>query len=930
MAKVKTILGKVGFTPKGTWEQGSYDFLDLVTSGGSSYVSRADENTAALTDENKWMLLAKKGETGAAFTFDDFTPEQLAQLKGEKGDPFEYEDFTDEQIEALKKPAIDAAEVAEAAAEEARNLPKIQDGYFWLYDPAQKKYVQTTSPATGKSPKISGGTWWIWDDDLSQYVNTNVSVSSDYELTKAKVEGVLTGDIATHNHAAQLAVALADYVKAVAGKQLSTEDFTTALKNKLNGLSNYDDAAVQSAITTINERIDTLVGGSASTAIDTFREIEAFLAGITDTKTLTGLLNDLKAEITALIPTKLSQLTNDNNTVQDANYVHTDNNYTNAEKAKLAKMNIIPTLDHEPGEDNLTFTDAEGTHTYLIGDFARVFDSDKQEYVFFQLNDIADGKAVWKLSGSGGGAASDDETIIVSLTTNQSGKDDQIIGATINVRYNDKTEAHVWDGQSFTVRIPAGAEYTIEVVDNMLQFRAPAAVTLTSVAGYIRLINLTCLAELAKISARAEDGGNVGNMTVTVTETGSGNIRYQGVIGNGIEVLFPYNVQYRVSWSGESNTYLLPSDASYTANTAARSIVGEFVGLPFSRLIFDKTIADSANITGAGEGAILDIIAKMRRCLVKKTAEGEVAIAYLNNDDSTKYEDGTAAVLTGTEGDVMVYKPSFYYKYEKVDDNQFAYLISEYNIGGEYIHSPASLIGAYKAYQTGSKLYSRSGVAPSGSYTQPNAVIYANARGAGYQIIDVEQHSMIALLFFAKYGNRNSQAILGTGNTDYTSTTGSTNSLGNRDTAAAVSGAASFAGIEGVHGYMYEWVGGVTINNGLWTITTPDGSTRTAQAGATTGWIMEIRAAEGSFFDVIPLTVGGSESTYYADYYNYQTGARVLARSCNGANAYGGVSCTNAYFAASSASAVIGSRLAFRGVIREAESVTAFKALAVL
>lgn len=45
------------------------------------------------------------------------------------------------------------------------------------------------------------------------------------------------------------------------------------------------------------------------------------------------------AEILAIlktkIPTKLSQLTNDNNYVQDANYVHTDNNYTTAEKTKL-------------------------------------------------------------------------------------------------------------------------------------------------------------------------------------------------------------------------------------------------------------------------------------------------------------------------------------------------------------------------------------------------------------------------------------------------------------------------------------------------------------------------------------------------------------------------------------------------------------------
>lgn len=41
-------------------------------------------------------------------------------------------------------------------------------------------------------------------------------------------------------------------------------------------------------------------------------------------------------KVETLIPTKLSQLTNDGNYVADASYVHTDNNYTNAEKSKLA------------------------------------------------------------------------------------------------------------------------------------------------------------------------------------------------------------------------------------------------------------------------------------------------------------------------------------------------------------------------------------------------------------------------------------------------------------------------------------------------------------------------------------------------------------------------------------------------------------------
>lgn len=52
---------------------------------------------------------------GLPFTYEDFTPEQLAKLKGDKGAPFTFEDFTAAQIELLRKPATDAAAQANEA-----------------------------------------------------------------------------------------------------------------------------------------------------------------------------------------------------------------------------------------------------------------------------------------------------------------------------------------------------------------------------------------------------------------------------------------------------------------------------------------------------------------------------------------------------------------------------------------------------------------------------------------------------------------------------------------------------------------------------------------------------------------------------------------------------------------------------------------------
>ena len=69
----------------------------------------------------EWLesLIGPRGERGEAFTYADFTPEQLAALigpegpegpegpagpQGEKGDAFTYEDFTPEQLAALTGP----------------------------------------------------------------------------------------------------------------------------------------------------------------------------------------------------------------------------------------------------------------------------------------------------------------------------------------------------------------------------------------------------------------------------------------------------------------------------------------------------------------------------------------------------------------------------------------------------------------------------------------------------------------------------------------------------------------------------------------------------------------------------------------------------------------------------------------------------------
>lgn len=119
------------------------------------------------------------------------------------------------------------------------------------------------------------------------------------------------------------------------GKGLSTNDLTNELLDRINNLVNYDDTTIKAEIENIKKQLDTLFGEGVSDAIDTFNEIEEFLAGISDSQSLNDILNSLSENIIKLIPTKLSDLQNDANYVSDAYYVHTDNNFSTLEKAKL-------------------------------------------------------------------------------------------------------------------------------------------------------------------------------------------------------------------------------------------------------------------------------------------------------------------------------------------------------------------------------------------------------------------------------------------------------------------------------------------------------------------------------------------------------------------------------------------------------------------
>ena len=272
-------------------------------------------------------------------------------------------------------------------------------------------------------------------------------------------------------------------------------------------------------------------------------------------------------------------------------------------------------------------------------------------------------------------------------------------------------------------------------------------------------------------------------------------------------------------------------------------------------------------------------------------------------------------------------------------------------------HEPC-LVAVFEACTIGSKLYSAAtGNASVGSLTQSDFVYYAKQRGL--QLIDWEMHKDIANLFFAFYGRRDSQDQCGYGQSTEQRNIGTTALLGMQDTISYNSDGGAHQtsnawyvrpnedgknvysliyntncmGYENLYGDKYEWLSGVSLPNTntqeqyKLLIEMPDGSTRKVKSGTVSGYCTGMYHQK--YMDIVGVhSQKGSSTTYYCDEFNVSNAAnRVVCRSYSYSYANGGVSCAYCGYDSSSSFSNIGSRLAFRGEIEEAESVTAFKAI---
>lgn len=308
-------------------------------------------------------------------------------------------------------------------------------------------------------------------------------------------------------------------------------------------------------------------------------------------------------------------------------------------------------------------------------------------------------------------------------------------------------------------------------------------------------------------------------------------------------------------------------------------------------------------------------------------------VAGSSSFDSVYPWSGIERVTLDT-GDVMVKIPKFAYRRFRDNDN-YEHIQIASSAGGDFAWHPAFLhngvttpqdyiyVGAYK---TSSNNKSVSGASP--TVNQPRSTMRTNAaaKGTGWSLVDASTLSAIEMLIMVEFANNNVQAVIGAGYT-YVSrwiNTGSCDNVpGLTGQPAGTAGTVDviWRGIEGFWGNVSEWLDGLNWQGGTYWVSndqssyaddTSTGYTSLSYTGATnwsSSYIKEMGYDASASAYMLPVTGGGSDSTYYCDGIWSTTGWRHPKRGGSGGDSLIGLYTLGVN--SSNVSTDIGSRLLY-------------------
>lgn len=425
---------------------------------------------------------------------------------------------------------------------------------------------------------------------------------------------------------------------------------------------------------------------------------------------------------------------------------------------------------------------------------------------------------------------------------------------------------------------------------------------------------------------------------------------------------------------GKDNATGLPKYCSGQVNLINKSSIlfGSYNGTWYYKTLVDtsnledtlaywyennENASSTTCLTGGNRNVIESLRSKFKRCIAKPYGDDAALISYCNEENSANWPDGSAIDIDlSRKENRMVYFPKYYHKTVERSPGIWRTYISEQQIDSDYIEEPEMLLSTFEAYtNTDGTLMSVWGVASTASQTMATFISQAKSNGPLWSIGDYRSHATIARMFCAYYKTTNistsNSAIPCSGGTKRYNygVTGATITLGNRDGKKATTNDTSyystnFLGLEDCYYSKWEFVQGINILKGKYVVydggSFPDKDVAELEAAGATnirvvgyepnpaategynGWTKAV--AQGKYGDVVPTAHGGSETTYYSDYSWFNpTGNRIFLRSGpSGSGSRCGVFVAIADTASSVSWTHLGARLAFYGKIVVVDSDT--------
>ena len=400
----------------------------------------------------------------------------------------------------------------------------------------------------------------------------------------------------------------------------------------------------------------------------------------------------------------------------------------------------------------------------------------------------------------------------------------------------------------------------------------------------------------------------------------NGKIRFGKQSGGKLALVFPdgaTNTEVTFPESGELAT------KKYVDDKTSTEVYQGSYGLEWNET------TDTYRRIGAAKYTAIQSM--MKRCVLN--SDGSVNY-YLDKNNSNLKEDGTSAVLDGTDGNVMVEVPKTYVRYEYTTtggagtDTVHRWEISLTPDTGFEVHWAFNRGGvirdkryypAYLGYVTGGKMISRSGVYPTVNQTLAQFRTAAKANSisnpsSGQTVngywgnIDFALYELIALYAVIEYGTMNIQSALGMGRTalsggawvggELIGVNGLSNEHGNRTANYTYVGAStdanadlsfmSYRGCENFFGNVWRMADGVifkgtTLNKTMWYSTNPTEYNETGTGytnsgivtAAANGYGRKLANTNKGF--IVSEVTGGNSNAGTTDYYYTSATDNTLA-----------------------------------------------------